>query len=135
MLGDSVVLPPSMREWILSQPERHLSTTLAQRDVLNSLTTFLSAQVALTPNPQPIRNLAVHQEAVAHQMSEEVELALTDLLGRDSEQFRNVNIDFVVRRVIARTVSRVFVGPELCKLWSLVRACISILKLTNHRLQ
>lgn len=110
-----MALPTSMQEWLLAQPESHLSAKLAQMANLNTLTTLLNAHVVHNPVNQPRRNLIVHQELVARQMSEEVELALIDLMGSDSEQFRVINVEYVVRRVISRAVNRVFVGPEICK--------------------
>jgi hypothetical protein len=117
IFGDSIVLPPSMLKWLVSQPESHLSAKWAQMDALNIPTTFLRADVGLNPVHEPLirRNLTAHLDRIASDVWEEVGSALEELWGQETETWREVNLDYTIRRVVARGANRVFVGDELCR--------------------
>ncbi|XXH00040.1 hypothetical protein Hte_006381 [Hypoxylon texense] len=116
IFGDSIALPPSMLQWLISQPESQLSAKWAQMDVLNIPMTLLRADIGLNPVHEPLirRNLTAHLDNVAGDVWEEVGLALEDIWGTESEAWREINLDYTIRRVVARAVNRVFVGGKLC---------------------
>lgn len=111
------MLPPSMLQWLIAQPESHLSAKWAQMDALNIPTTFLREDIGLNPVHEVLvrRNLTAHLDRIAGDCWEEVGLALRDFWGNDSETWREVNLDHTIRRVVARASNRIFVGEELCK--------------------
>ncbi|QKX59125.1 uncharacterized protein TRUGW13939_06256 [Talaromyces rugulosus] len=117
IFGDSIVLPPSMLEWLVSQPESHLSAKSAQMDALNIPLTFLRAEIGLNPVHEPLirRNLTAHLDQITSHIWDEVGLVLEELWGQDTEVWREVNLDYTIRHVVARASNRVFVGGELCR--------------------
>lgn len=113
-----MILPPSMLPWLVSQPESLLSSKHAQLDALNITTTFLRPEIGEQPHHEPLvrRQLTAHLDAVETSMWDEVGAALRELWGEDWEEgWRKVNLDYTVRRIVARASNRVFVGRELCK--------------------
>lgn len=106
-----------MLQWLVSQPETHLSAKWAQMEALNTPITFLRPEIGLNPVHEPLirRNLNANLDNIAGELSEEVTLALDELWGQGTDSWREVNLDYTVRRVVARAVNRVFVGHRLCK--------------------
>ncbi|OKL60382.1 hypothetical protein UA08_04238 [Talaromyces atroroseus] len=117
VFGNSIVLPPSMLQWLTLQPESHLSAKAAQMDALNIPITFLRPEIGLDPVHEPLirRNLTANLDSIAGDVWEEVGLALEDLWGQATDSWREVNLDDTVRRVVARAANRVFVGDTLCR--------------------
>jgi hypothetical protein len=110
-----------MLEWLVSQPESHLSAKSAQMDALNIPLTFLRAEIGLNPVHEPLirRNLTAHLDQITSHIWDEVGLVLEELWGQDTEVWREVNLDYTIRHVVARASNRVFVGGELCKSFSM----------------
>lgn len=110
-----------MLEWLVSQPESHLGAKSAQMDALNIPITFLRADIGLNPAHEPLirRNLTAHLDQITGHIWDEVGLALKEFWGQDTEVWREVNLDYTIRRVVARASNRVFVGDELCRFFSL----------------
>ncbi|KAK8017153.1 P450 monooxygenase [Apiospora marii] len=130
MFGDAVVLPPSMLPWLLAQPEHHLSAKWAQLDALNIPQTFLRPDIGIHPVHEPLirRTLTAHLDGIAGALHEEVALALDELWGTskgNTEAWREVNLDYTIRRVVARASNRVFVGLPLCRNNDYIENCIS----------
>lgn len=88
-------------------------------DALNIPTTFLLPEIGLNPVHEVIvrRNLTANLDRMAGYIAQEVGLALEELWGKDTEVWRKVNLDYTIRRVVARASNRVFVGDDLCKLY------------------
>ncbi|KUL87536.1 hypothetical protein ZTR_04512 [Talaromyces verruculosus] len=86
-------------------------------EALNTPITFLRPEIGLNPVHEPLirRNLNANLDNVAGKLSEEVSLALDELWGQGMDSWQEVNLDYTVRRVVARAVNRVFVGPRLCR--------------------
>lgn len=105
-----------MLRWLISQPESHLSAKWAQMDALNIPTTFLRPEIGLNPVHEPLirRDLTSHLDYICGELWGEVGLALQELWGKETEVWRQVNLDYTIRRVVARAANRVFVGDELC---------------------
>lgn len=106
-----------MLGWLQSQPEAHLSAKWAQMDALNIPETFLQPEIGLNPVHEPLvrRQLTAHLDRIAGLMWEEVGLALDEIWGIETERWREINLDYTIRRVVARAANRIFVGEELCK--------------------
>ncbi|KAK7961227.1 cytochrome P450 [Apiospora saccharicola] len=119
--------------WILAQPEQHLSAKWAQLDALNIPLTFLNPDIGIHPIHEPIirRTLTAHLDGIAGMLHEEVVLALDELwggkddTGDTKETWREVNLDYTLRRVVARASNRVFVGLPLCRDNDYIENCIS----------
>ncbi|KAK6080558.1 cytochrome P450 [Seiridium cupressi] len=118
LFGSSIILPPSMLHWLVSQPESVLSAKHAQLDALNITTTFLRPEIGEEPHHEPLvrRELTAHLDAVEASMWDEVGAALAEVWGKEGgEGWRKVNLDKTVRHVVARASNRVFIGRELCR--------------------
>lgn len=112
-----------MLSWLQSRPESHLSAKWAQMDALNIPQTFLRPEIGLNPIHEPLvrRELTAHLDHVAGIIWEEVGLALKELWGTETESWSEINLDYTIRRVVARAANRVFVGDDLCR--SFVQIC------------
>ncbi|KAF2970323.1 hypothetical protein GQX73_g3176 [Xylaria multiplex] len=106
-----------MLSWLISQPEACLSAKWAQMDALNIPTTFLRPEIGLNPAHEPVvrRDLTAHLDRLEADIWEEVGMALEVVWGKDSQSWREVNLDHTIRRVVARAANRVFVGDKLCR--------------------
>lgn len=122
-----------MLQWLISQPESRLSAKWAQMDALNIPTTFLRPEIGLNPVHEPLvrRNLISHLDHIAGDIWEEAGMALEDLWGKDTDAWKKVNLDYTVRRVVARASNRIFVGEELCK--SAKETCVSLTNVNQGR--
>lgn len=112
-----------MLPWLQSQPETHLSAKWAQMDALNIPETFLRPEIGLNPVHEPLvrRELNARLDHIASLINEEVGMALDELWGTETEGWKEVNLDFTIRRGVARATNRILVGGELCK------SCTSVL--------
>jgi hypothetical protein len=110
IFGDSILLPPSTLPWLQSQPESHLSTKWAQMDALNIPETFLRPEIGLNPVYEPLvrREPTAHLERIAGPICEEVELSLKEFWGMDTGEWKEVNLDFILRRVVASATNRIW---------------------------
>ncbi|ROV92453.1 hypothetical protein VSDG_06659 [Cytospora chrysosperma] len=88
LFGSSVIFPPSMLPWLVSQPQSLLSAKHAQLDALNTSTMFLCLEIGGEPHHEPLvrRELTAHLDAVEASMWDEVGAALGQLWGEDSEE-------------------------------------------------
>lgn len=105
-----------MLPWLLSQTKSHLSAKWAQMDALNIPETFLRPEIGMNPVHEPLvrRDLTAKLDITAGYIWEEVGLALAELWGTEDAAWVKVNLDFTIRRVVARAANRVIVGDELC---------------------
>lgn len=107
-----------MLPWLVSQPESLLSAKYAQLDALNIAITFLRSEIGEEPHHEPVvrRELTAHLDAVEASMWDEVSAALGKLWGDNPEKgWKEVNLEYTVRRIVARASNRILVGRELCK--------------------
>ncbi|KAK7941361.1 uncharacterized protein PG986_013748 [Apiospora aurea] len=125
--GYQVVLPLSQIDWLLAQPDSALSQEDVNRQFLESDYTF--------PHPSFVKD-PVHPEIIRHELTkklnsfaddvvDEVEQALVDSWGTDTDEWVEVNVYQTLLRIVARLSTRVFVGLPLCREPEFLEACES----------
>lgn len=82
-------------------------------DALNIPTTFLRPEIGMNPVHEPLvrRNLTAYLDDIASNLWDEVSLTLW---GVETEEFRIINLDYTIRRVVARAVNQIFVRDKPC---------------------
>lgn len=118
--GPVTIIPRSMISWLFHQPDP---------ETLNIKASILEAMKAdYTIKPDPVRErIHVHEElikrdltrnleSVAADIAEELEASLKDILGTDTQNWKEVSVYEDMRKVLTRATNRVFVGLSLCKL-------------------
>ncbi|KAK7968923.1 hypothetical protein PG988_007996 [Apiospora saccharicola] len=125
--GYQVVLPLSQLDWLLAQPDSVLSQEDVNRQFLESDYTF--------PHPSFVKD-PVHPEIIRHELTkklnnfaddvvDEMEQALIDRWGTDTDGWVEVSVYQTLLHIIARLSTRVFVGLPLCRDAEFLEACQS----------
>ncbi|KAK8050778.1 cytochrome P450 [Apiospora phragmitis] len=125
--GYQVVLPLSQIDWLLAQPDSALSQEDVNRQFLESDYTF--------PHPNFVKD-PVHPEIIRHELTkklnnfaddvvDEMEQALTDSWGTNTDDWVEVNVYQTLLHIVARLSTRVFVGLPLCRDAEFLEACQS----------
>ncbi|KAL9039774.1 MAG: hypothetical protein Q9214_004739, partial [Letrouitia sp. 1 TL-2023] len=113
------MLPPSMIQWLLEQPEDTLSAKRAQVDAVEAPITMLKPEVALNPVHEEIvrRQLKVHLGALTENILDEIQVCIHELCESNTQEdgWTKVNLDFVLRRTITRASNRAFIGLPICR--------------------
>lgn len=52
---------------------------------------------------------------MTNEVRDELEAAVDEIFGKDSNEWRSINLFDAITRIVARTNSRVFVGLPLCE--------------------
>ncbi|KAK7989928.1 Vacuolar calcium ion transporter [Apiospora arundinis] len=125
--GYQVVLPLSQVDWLLTQPDSVLSQEDVNRQFLESDYTF--------PHPSFVKD-PVHPEIIRHELTkklntfaddvvDEMEQALTDSWGTNTDDWVEVNVYQTLLHIVARLSTRVFIGLPLCRDTEFLEACQS----------
>ncbi|KAK8140140.1 hypothetical protein PG984_000206 [Apiospora sp. TS-2023a] len=125
--GYQVVLPLSQLDWLLAQPDSVLSQEDVNRQFLESDYTF--------PHPSFVKD-PVHPEIIRHELTkklnsfaddvvDEMEQALADSWGTDTDDRVEVHVYQTLLHIVARLSTRVFVGLPLCRDAEFLEACQS----------
>ncbi|KAK8875034.1 cytochrome P450 [Apiospora arundinis] len=125
--GYQVVLPLSQVDWLLAQPDSVLSQEDVNRQFLESDYTF--------PHPSFVKD-PVHPEIIRHELTkklntfaddvvDEMEQALTDSWGTNTDDWVEVNMYQTLLHIVARLSTRVFIGLPLCRDTEFLEACQS----------
>ncbi|KAK8087840.1 P450 monooxygenase [Apiospora hydei] len=125
--GYQVVLPLSQIDWLLAQPDSALSQEDVNRQFLESDYTF--------PHPSFVKD-PVHPEIIRHELTkklnsfaddvvDEMEQALADSWGTNTDEWVEVNVYQTLLRIVARLSTRVFVGLPLCREPEFLEVCES----------
>ncbi|KAK8095966.1 cytochrome P450 [Apiospora kogelbergensis] len=125
--GFQVVLPQSQLDWLLAQPDSVLNQEEVNRQFLESDYTF--------PHPSFVKD-PVHPEIIRHELTkklntfsddvvDEMEQALVDSWGTNTDDWVEVNVYQTLLHIVARLSTRVFVGLPLCRDADFLEACQS----------
>ena len=117
LFGNQVVLPPSLVQFIVDQPNTVLSPKDAQIDFIEGTHTMLDPRIVLNPIHEHVirRELKLHLNDLIPELQDEVSKSLDDILPIEASDFSSVNLDGVIRQVVARASNRIFLGDPLCK--------------------
>lgn len=120
LFRDEVILPPSYLQWITSQPDHVLSAVDAMRE-LNQMGwtaghrkynddgwTGKLVEAFLTGG-RPLERLMPG-------LHDEIGLALSDMLGMDTERWTEFEVLETMKDLVVRASGRYIVGVPLCKI-------------------
>lgn len=112
-----VVLPRSQVNWMMDQPDRIVSTHHAHNSVLYLNYNFLGDRLAQEPWAEHVIHKSVTRNLpiLVPDIQDEVERALADLLGTDTENWKSVNLWELWLELVARVTNRLLVGEEVCR--------------------
>lgn len=112
-----IVVPRSQTAWMLDLPERQLSSALAQSEVMYGEYQFLGREFATDSFHINIihRNLTRHLSTLISPLQDEVEVAMDETFGMDTENWKEFNLWESWVKLVPSVINRVLVGPELCR--------------------
>ncbi|KAL8306084.1 hypothetical protein RB597_003303 [Gaeumannomyces tritici] len=112
-----VVVPPSQTAWMLELPDRILSSAHAQSDVMYSEYQFLGRQYATDAFHIRVahRNFSRHLNELIPSLQGEVESAIDDAFGTDTENWTSLNLWEAWLKIVPRTTNHLLVGTEACR--------------------
>ncbi|KAF3006872.1 hypothetical protein E8E13_010910 [Curvularia kusanoi] len=111
-----VVIPASLGQWIVDQPDDVLSSAMRQNELLKTKYTFPIAKMADQPHHAHVikTDLTRKLGSLSEEIWTELETALDEHWGTDTETWKEVNVFQTMMRVVTRTSNRLFVGEKLC---------------------
>jgi hypothetical protein len=117
LTGPEVVVPMSQARWLAEQPAHVLDQTEVNRQFLEADHTFLHRNIVREPvHPGVIRRELTHKLAgFTGDIIDELEKALVENWGTNTEDWREIRVYDTMLDVITRLSTRVFVGEELCR--------------------
>jgi len=116
--GDRVLLPRDSLKWIESHSEEVLSAHVAQGETLDPKYSFSPTTLFKNIHHEQIirRNLTKELPILMIGMMDEVMTTVDRAFGIDNLAWREVPVLESILQIVARVSSRVFVGPDLCKI-------------------
>jgi cytochrome P450 len=112
-----VVMPRSQMGWMFDQPDNILSTSEAHYDVLKGDYGFITPILLKDPYHEHVihKSLVRNLNAILPELEEEVPHAVDEVYGRDTTQFKQIDILDSFMRMIPVLTNRMLVGKELCR--------------------
>jgi hypothetical protein len=112
-----VVVPSSLGQWLVDQPDTVLSSLVRQNEVLQTKHTFPIPQMAARPHHAHVikTDLTRRLGSLSEEIWTELETAMDEHWGTDTEEWREVNVFQTMMRVVTRTSNRLFVGEQMCE--------------------
>jgi hypothetical protein len=114
--GPEVMVPPSRIPVLLAQPDEVMDSLITHCEILQSDYTFSHPRIFRNPlQADVIRKTLTRQVgSLVGPVMEEITEGFDELWGLDTEEWKEVWVDRDMNRVIARTLHRMLLGPELC---------------------
>lgn len=112
-----IVLPSSLGQWLVDQPDTVLSSQMRQNEFLQTKHTFPIPKMAEQPHHVHVvkTDLTRKLSSLSEEIWTELKTALDEHWGTDTEDWREVNVFQTMMRVVTRTSNRLFVGKQLCE--------------------
>jgi hypothetical protein len=117
-----VLIPPARTSWLLAQPDRVLSSEEVHKDIVQPGYAFLNfhCEKYLTHETIIRRDLTRQLGSLTEDIMEELSAGFDEYWGTDTCQWKEVGVFETMRKIIARTSNRVFIGLPLCMLYHLI---------------
>lgn len=111
-----VVLPSSLGQWLVDQPDAVLSSKARQNEFLQTQYTFPIPKMSEKPHHVQVikTDLTRKLSALTEEIWSELSVAFDEHWGSDTEEWKEVNVFQTMIRIVTRTSNRLFVGPEMC---------------------
>ncbi|KAI1814156.1 cytochrome P450 [Poronia punctata] len=130
---DDVVLPPSALKWLQRQPEHLVSASHAQVETIQPFYAFGDDKFVDDPWAGLLikTDLNLVLENVCAAMNDELAVAIDSHFGTDTDNWREIDLMFAVRMIIAQASSRFTLGGsprgrELCRNKGYLQTCLSV---------
>ncbi|KAH7161634.1 cytochrome P450 [Dactylonectria macrodidyma] len=114
---DDVILPRSQIAWMMDQPDDVLSANDAHSHILHSPYNFLGHDL----DRDAFASRAMHKYLARHLTSlipgveDEVDAAVNDVMGLDTENWTKVNLWDMWLAIVPRVTNRLLVGNPVCR--------------------
>lgn len=118
------MLPHAWIPWLAKQPDSVLNAKGAQIDILEGETTSLCENVLRSAAHEDVvrREFKLHLNTLIPEMMDEIQNAANELFGSENDDFREINLDEMIREIVTKAANRVLVGLPLCQFnWSPLR--------------
>jgi hypothetical protein len=124
-----VVLPSSLGQWLVDQPDSILSSQERQNEFLQTKYTFPIPKMSERPHHVQVikTDLTRKLGSLTEDIWSELTTAFDHHWGIDTEQWKEVNVFETMIRIVTRTSNRLFVGEKLCKFNS---QCLNVMLTT-----
>ncbi|KAF8859723.1 cytochrome P450 [Acephala macrosclerotiorum] len=111
-----ILVPSSQVKWVTDQADSVLNAAAMQIEVLQSDWTLLDSSMARNPVHEIIirRDLTRSLGALIPGIEEELNIAIDEYWGKDTENWVDVGAFTTMMKATARTSNRIFVGLPLC---------------------
>jgi hypothetical protein len=111
-----VILPSSLSQWLCDQPDRIISAKMRQNDFLQTEYTFPIPKMAEHPYHMNVikRDLTRKLSALSEEIWDELDESFNVYWGKDTHEWKEVNLMETMIRIVTRTSNRLFVGKEIC---------------------
>ena len=118
--GPVTIVPRTLITWVFNQSDP--ATVSIKASILETLKT------EYTIKPDHVRErIYIHEElikrdltrnleAIIPDIAEELEISFNDIIGLDTEDWKEITAYESIRKVLTRITNRVFVGLPLCEL-------------------
>ncbi|CAJ2511764.1 Uu.00g073890.m01.CDS01 [Anthostomella pinea] len=117
--GHQVIIPSEHLPWLMKQPASVLSQRESNNEFLAAKHTFLNCVAAedseWTFVVNLIKDITKELNNKTNDVLEEIQAALEDLWGNDTQNWKEVDLLDVCLVMMSRIVSRVYVGLPLCR--------------------
>lgn len=112
-----ILVPSSQVKWVTDQADSVLNAAAMQIEVLQSDWTLLDSSMARNPVHEIIirRDLTRSLGALIPGIEEELNIAIDEYWGKDTENWVDVGAFTTMMKATARTSNRIFVGLPLCR--------------------
>ncbi|KUJ14117.1 cytochrome P450 [Mollisia scopiformis] len=112
-----ILVPGSQVKWITEQADNVLSAASMQIEVLQTDYTLLDPSMARNPIHETIvrRDLTRSLGALIPDIHEELNVAIDEYLGKDTENWVDISVFSDMQKIVARISNRIFVGLPLCR--------------------
>lgn len=112
-----MIMPESAIDWAMSQPDHSLSIVEAFMDLNQAK--YSLGHSRYWGDPWQFQLVKPHLNSTLQtlipQLNEELAAAFPKHLGMDTEEWKEIELESTVRKVIAQLSSRFIVGPPLCR--------------------
>ncbi|KAM3530289.1 hypothetical protein MY4038_004971 [Beauveria bassiana] len=112
-----MIMPESAMNWAMSQPDDSLSIKKAFSEL--NQTRYSLGHSRYWEDPWQLDLVKAHLSSILQnlipQLNEELAAAVSKHLGNDTENGKEIELEVIMRRVIAQATSRFIVGLPLCR--------------------
>jgi hypothetical protein len=121
-----VILPQSSMKWALSQPDEVLNVTKAFAEVNQVRWSLGHEKIAVDAWQGMLVKSDLNRvlENIVNAMNNELKTVFDEQFGKDTENWREIDLRSTIQIIVAQAASRFTVGLPLCKFAALLMWCV-----------